>query len=398
MTLPQWASARLAFDRLCRPEFESDPYFEDVLDIFHQTLPQNSATVLEISTTASSVEVLFERRSKETIVLWDVDFTSRVDGLLALIFCDASDDESNYQGMGIAAYSDLAASRFIGKDPAVAQYILKLTDDFLPDSFSVTVEEDVRMDRYRRLIRAYVAFHELAHIIYRVLPEERFKIDQQMQNTIASIEPSQLVLHRSDLSPVDLELEEKGLLVRPLDVNDVLDQIAEHLTRPNDYEEIWCDVFASQQLLSWADDNGFSPHECIVVDDLLHLILAGRIQWDCFWDRSNELARWDQADLLSNHENRTNIRGLLMANNGLRIWRQSNLEGSDEDAGTKFAKLVSTDGDELKKRFVDRHHLSLGILGGLDRMEMFDLADQNWAQFAADQQHAIIEEMLTNLS
>jgi hypothetical protein len=181
------------FDRLCRKEFESDEYIGDVRFVFDQALPEGTASIVEVSTTGSSVEVLFERLTGQAVVLWDTDFTNCLDGLLALIFCDDEDGDANaFQALGLAAYSNLAASIFLKKDPAVAQFILRLTDDFMPDSFSVTVEEDHRMDRYRRLIRVYVALHELAHILYRVLPEMIPQMDERIQTTIASIRPSQL--------------------------------------------------------------------------------------------------------------------------------------------------------------------------------------------------------------
>lgn len=399
MIIPRWARTRLDFDRICRTESESDEYIDDVRSVFCQALPDGIASIIEVSTTASSVEVLFERLSGRAVLVWDTDFTNRLDGLLALIFCGEKDgDESVHQALGLAAYSNLAASIFLKKDPAVAQFILRLTDDFMPQSLSVIVDDDQRMDRYRRVIRVYVALHELAHILYRVLPNMIPKIDKRIQSTIANIHPSRSDQRKRELTPVDQELQEKGLLVKDHELGDVVAQIRKHLQRPNDYEEIWCDVFASEHLLGWAHEQGYKAQECVVADDLLHLMLAGRMQWFCFWDRSVKIQDWRQSGRLSNHENRANIRGLLMAANAAQSWgaTQSGLEA--HEVGPAFAALVSAEGDTLKKRFVDRNHFSLGLLGGLDREEMFERADRGWRQLSDTEQNSAIGEMLNALS
>ncbi|WP_269586408.1 hypothetical protein [Roseibium sp. Sym1] len=399
MIIPRWARTRLDFDRMCRTDFESDEYIVDVRHVFGQALPDGVASIIEVSTTASSVEVLFERLSERAVLLWDTDFTNRLDGLLALIFCDEQDgDASVHQALGLAAYSNLAASIFLKKDPAVAQFILRLTDEFMPESLSVTVDDDHRMDRYRRLIRVYVALHELAHILYRVLPEMIPEIDERIRSTIANIHPSHSDKRKRELTPVDQELQEKGLLVKDHELGDVVAQIRRHLQRPNDYEEIWCDVFASEHLLGWADEHGYKAEECVVADDLLHLMLAGRMQWFCFWDRSVKIQDWRQSGRLSNHENRANIRGLLMAANAAQSWGANQSGPEPHEVSSAFAALVSAEGDTLKKRFVDRNHFSLGLLGGLDREEMFERANLGWSRLSVAGQDSAIGEMLTSLS
>ena len=342
--------------------------------------------------------MLFERRSGQAVVLWDTDFTQRLDGSLALVFCDAADASYDYQGLGIAALSNVTASLLLAKDPAVSNFILNLASDFIPEDVSVTVEDDIRMDRYRRLIRAYIGLHELAHVIYRILPETIPQIDARIRGIVANIRPSQLVQRSLPKSVVDEEFEAKGLLVKPLEIDDVLAQIERHLQQPRDYEEIWCDVFASEHLLGWALENSFRPEECAVADDLLHLMLAGRIQWASFWDRSNLVSDWRDSSGLSNHENRTNIRGLLMAANVTQAWHHMHPNESVEHASAAVAALITAEGDTLKKRFVDRHHLALGILGGLERGEMFDRADQSWSQYSVEDRDKLVSEMFDRLT
>lgn len=188
------------------------------------------------------------------------------------------------------------------------------------------------------------------------------------------------------------------MLIREHELDDVLAQIHKHLQRPNDYEEIWCDVFASEYLLGWAYEHGYRAQECVVADDLLHLVLAGRMQWFSFWDRTLQIQDWRQSDRLSNHENRTNIRGLLMASNAAQFWGTDQPDLELGECGTAFAALVSAEGDTLKKRFVDRNHFSLGLLGGLDREEMFERADRRWCQLSVIEQNEVIDEMLHALS
>ena len=398
MSLPDWAAARLSLDRFCRNDFQPDEYFSDVQSIFEQALPTGLVPLEQVSTSASSVEVLFERRSGSSVVLWDVDFTKRLDGMLALIFCDEDDDIYDYQGLGIAAFSNQAASLLLTRDPPISNFILSFAYDFSPDNMGLTVEDDIRMDRYRRLVRAYVALHELAHVIFRTLPEKIPEIDAVIQNTVANIRPSQIVQQRIPSSEVDKELEARGLLLTLPEVDEVIRQIEDHLRRPKDYEEIWCDVFASEHLLGWALENDFQQHECIVADDLLHLLLAGRMQWKCFFDRRNVIGDWQNSHGLHIHENRTNIRGFLMAANATRSWHLHNFSRSAQEASETMAMLTTKEGDLFKKRFLDRNHLALGILGGLERADVFEAADRGWNELSVTQRDEAILEMFDILA
>lgn len=399
MNVPDWAIARLSLDRICREEFEPDEYFQDVENIFKQSLPENIVQLVQLSSTRSSVEVLFERRKQSSIVIWDVDFFERLDGMFALIFSDP-DETCDFHGMGMIAYSNLTASTFLHDEPEVSQYILKISNDFLPDTNTVIVEDDIRMDRYRRLARVYIALHELAHIIYRLLPEQVKEIDELIQSIVKAIPESQLLAKMGNQTKTDERFASMGLLANFDEVQEIENQIREHLTIPKDYEEIWCDVFANKYMLSWAEDHGFKPEECVVIDELIHLVLAGRLQWQCFWDRKNNSQIWDNASELSNHESRANIRGLFLANISLRSWyeKTENQGLSKAEASDKYSDIVSAEGDSLKMRFVERNYLALGILGGLDRHELFENAIKEWTALSVKEQKNSYKKILSNLS
>ena len=87
-----------------------------------------------------------------------------------------------------------------------------------------------------------------------------------------------------------------------------------------------------------------------------------------------------------------------MAANAAQSWGASQSGLEPHEIGSAFAALVSAEGDTLKKRFVDRNHFSLGLLGGLDREEMFERADRSWCELSVAGQNSAIDEMLTSLS
>lgn len=388
----------MTLDRLSRSDFSEDPFISDVRELVETALPVESVPLIQVSTSASAVEVLFERRSGHAVLLWDTDFTERLDGLLSLVFCGGSDTEYDYQGLGIAALSNLTASLFLARDPAVSDLILRLASDFISDDLSVIVEDDFRMDRYRRLIRAYVCLHEIAHIVYRLLPERRKAVDTRLRASIAAIRPTMLAERNRVRSAVDEDLAARGFLLQADDLNQVLGQIDRHLRRPADYEEVWCDVFAGEHFLAWAIKYGFRPEECAVTDELLHLLLGARMQWTSFWDRRNDVADWQASPGLNNHENRAHIRSLLLVSDAVRAWLAGYPAESEAGASEAMAALIAVEGDALRKRMVDRHNLALGLLGGLDRAEMFDLADRSWASLTSTSRSDIVAEIFEMLS
>lgn len=389
------------FDRYVRPDPGQDAFIADVKTIIDQGAFQDLFTFAPISTTKSSIEVMFERRSGEAVLVWDIDCLDRLDGLLA--FCLAEDgDIDHFKSLGVIALSHLTAGYLLKTDPAVATQIMTLAYEVEPHDLTFTVDDDARLDRYQRLMRVYLFFHEIGHIVYRSKADGFEAVNESVERAIAAFQNVDVEAGEINRSPEAEARIARGLSIPINDLPGLHAQIEQDMSNPRTREETWCDAFAATYMLNWAVDQGFNPIECYAVDALLHLFIGARFQWLSYWDRSNTNDKWDATPSLATLEARVFVRSLIMYAECFQHWKDTEFGkaagGDNEEAQlSAFHQLTDQVRDPLLDAYHARINLALGLLNLFDRREAFERADSYWQSLSEAEQSQTIDDLIHDL-
>lgn len=398
--LPFWARARLSFDRIIVPAAGEDAFADDIDVLIAEGEFAELFRFVPASTTRSSIEMLFERRSNEAVLLWDRDCLDRIDGLLALVLADDGQPLEQYHRLAVVALCELLAGMFAVTDPAITMEIMTLRAAYDPEEVMVTVNDDERLDRFRRLVRVYLFHHELGHLIYAtdpaIAPDVGVMIDDALRH-FSLADPSAGPAPRTSASD---GLIERGLVIPYEEIGALGETMRTQLAEPGTREETWCDGFAIRRLVDWAVKQGIPVEECYAVDVLLHLFVGARLQWFCYWSPRNPAPVWDEFAILGRHQARAHVRGLIFVVEAYHGWRttQSETGASAEALFLEFEAIRDGFTDPLIETFYERFELALALLQAYDRTEALTRAEQEWRALSGDEQDQVLSDILHDLS
>jgi len=395
-SLPIWTEISLS-DRIVRTDFHQDDYYRDVVELFETMISDRNVHIIQLSTTKSSIEVLSEKNSGEKVLVWDTDCIHRFDGFLALIMSSEATTLQEYKKMAFLAVSRLTASTFLKSKPWISLEVMRLADPVMPTKTELTIKNEQAYERYRKLARIYILLHEIAHIVYSldsdIASEFADKTSFTIQNLRTYQEQSEQLAEKTDFQSW---LYEQGHVITSKDMDVLEEQIAKQLKSKNSTEEIWCDMFATELLVSWANQNGFSPQECVVVDEVLHLFFSTKALWQSFWGSDDCKVDWITDPSIEQQQNRANIRGLFMTAMSYQYWLDSNMESEDISA-KNYRELLSSDTERLHKNFYERFNLVLGTIESMDQYEVLRLAEIDWSALNTNVRQEIIDEIYLEL-
>jgi hypothetical protein len=344
--------------------------------------------------------MLLERRSNEAVLLWDTDCLDRIDGLLALVLADGGRPLEQYHRLAVVALCELLAGMFAVTEPAITMEIMTLRAAYDPEDVMVTIQDDDRLDRFRRLARIYLFHHELGHLIYAadpgIAPEVTVMIDDALRH-FSLADPSAQPAPRTATSE---RLIERGLVIPYENIGGLEERVRAQLDEPGTREETWCDGFAIRRLVDWAFKHGIPIEECYAVDVLLHFFVGARLQWFSYWSPRNPAPVWDQFPLLERHQARADVRGLIFVVEAYHAWRRTQL-GTGESEEAMFLRFEAIrDGltDPLIQTFYERFELALALLQTYDRSEALSRAEQEWSALSRDEQDQVLCDILHDLS
>jgi hypothetical protein len=374
MSLPDWVHKRLSYiGELKRHTRDDEPFLallEGVLDR-HALV---GLPLVPVNTNQGSVEVVWNRRTGEPILLWDYQFFLHFDISLAILLAsERTLARAQAEYMLLRGVSVQTTLNLLSVEPGLALSCERMSGAIhdrpeVPDR--IRVPDQSLFDRIRTLCRVFVLLHELGHVTYRSHSSVVENIDDKLTTVVAALKQSQ----QRFISERDGDASRH-------DRDEHIGKIEQYLASPDRRLETWCDLYAVEQLLLWCFIEGYTPSECYLAVMLTYYLIHTRQLWAYFWNRHNASVPWSENERIVESAIRGDVRGQFCMLQGHNIWG-----GALKVTYENYSQAVGKDCYVLMDRYRSLVRRATGLILGADRPKHFAHSDQYWHSLPAVKQ------------
>jgi hypothetical protein len=290
MPYPSWVLEKLKDMGLVSLRGSQQPLDPFVQEIVSSLRGWTNIEVCPCETSRASIDILINRRTSRALA-WDSRYFQYLDAVFDIAIAEPELNSIDNLGRAyLARTADKCASRLLQRSPkyAFAAKQIQLQIIGANKIEPVIILNQARRNTLHQIVRIWHVLHEVGHEVYQTTPMLVGNIDDKLKTILAALEKRQYAELFSPLDQKNLfraELAKKGIVKTMTSrLASIRKIIAGTLDIPR--EEIWCDIFASEQLVLQLITRNIDHADAYLVLMLIYYSTATDLAADLFFNPS----------------------------------------------------------------------------------------------------------------